>query len=249
MPVPTTFAAQLEARRRADAARPLVTFYDDATGERVELSATTYANWVAKTAGLARDELDAERGGLLLVDLPTHWLGAVWLGAAWTLGLCVTDDRALAAEADLVVCGPDGLERYADEAARVPVVALSLRPLGGRFTQALPTGVVDYGAVVLAQPDAFTPYDAPQGGDPAWCGDRPAGQADLLEEAAGLRLLGNGGRLLTDVDPCCRDGLRTLLEPMVRGGGTVWVAHPDAAGWAHRAEAERVTAELRATRA
>ena len=40
-------------------ARPLVTFYDDATGERVELSVATYANWVAKTAGLAQDELDA----------------------------------------------------------------------------------------------------------------------------------------------------------------------------------------------
>ena len=45
-------------------ARPLVTFYDDATGERVELSVATYANWVAKTAGLAQDELDVERGGL-----------------------------------------------------------------------------------------------------------------------------------------------------------------------------------------
>ena len=79
-----------------------MTFYDDATGERIELSVATYANWVAKTAGLAQDELDAERGGLVLVDLPTHWLGAVWLGAAWSLGLTVTDDPALADEADLV---------------------------------------------------------------------------------------------------------------------------------------------------
>ena len=145
-----------------DPARPLVTFYDDATGERVELSVTTYANWVAKTAGLAQDELDVERGGLVLVDLPTHWLGAVWLGAAWSLGLEVTDDPTLAGEADLVVCGPDGVATYAEHAARVPVVALSLRPLGGRFTEALPTGVTDYGAVVLAQPDAFTAYDPPR---------------------------------------------------------------------------------------
>ena len=159
----TTFPAALATLLRADAGRPLVTFYDDATGERIELSVATYANWVAKTAGLAQDELDAERGGLVLVDLPTHWLGAVWLGAAWSLGLAVTDDPALADDADLVVCGPDGVPTYAAHADRVPVVALSLRPLGGRFTEELPPGVTDYGAVVLAQPDAFTAYDPPEG--------------------------------------------------------------------------------------
>ncbi len=160
----TTFPAALATLLRADAGRPLVTFYDDATGERIELSVATYANWVAKTAGLAQDELDAERGGLVLVDLPTHWLGAVWLGAAWSLGLAVTDDPALADDADLVVCGPDGVPTYAAHADRVPVVALSLRPLGGRFTEELPPGVTDYGAVVLAQPDAFVAYDPPEAG-------------------------------------------------------------------------------------
>ena len=99
----------------------------------------------------------------MLVDLPTHWQGAVWLGAAWSLGLAVTDDPALADQADLVVCGPDGVATYASHAERVPVVALSLRPLGGRFTEALPAGVTDYGAVVLAQPDAFVAYDPPAG--------------------------------------------------------------------------------------
>ena len=63
-PLPTTFPSALAALLRSDPSRPLVTFYDDATGERIELSVTTYANWVAKTAGLAADELDAERGGL-----------------------------------------------------------------------------------------------------------------------------------------------------------------------------------------
>ena len=69
---------------RADAGRPLVTFYDDATGERVELSVATYANWVAKTASLLVEELDLTRGDRIRLDLPTHWLGPVFLGAAWT---------------------------------------------------------------------------------------------------------------------------------------------------------------------
>ena len=39
----------------ADPTRPLLTYYDDATGERTELSGTSLANWVAKTANLLVD--------------------------------------------------------------------------------------------------------------------------------------------------------------------------------------------------
>jgi len=246
-PRATTFPSALAALLRHEPARPMVTFYDDATGERVELSVATYANWVAKTAGLAQDELDAERGGLLLLDLPTHWLGAVWLGAAWSLGLVVTDDPALAGKADLVVCGPAGVATYEEHAERVPVVALSLRPLGGRFTEALPTGVTDYGAVVLAQPDAFTAWDPPHADDPAWRDDDGTlTQAVLLAQAAGSSLVPTGGRLLTDVNPCTRAGLDTLLAAVVHDASTVWVANPDESGWAARVEQERATEQHRA---
>lgn len=241
----STFPTLLSALCRTDAARPLVTFYDDATGERVELSVATYANWVSKTAGLLQDELDVTRGDTVLLDLPTHWLGAVWLGAAWTLGLVVGDDPGRAADADVVVCGPESVERYADQAADTAVVALSLRPLGGRFTSPLPTGVVDYGAVVLAQPDAFTAYDPPAPDDPAWSGGGPT-QAALVEAAVADELVAEGGRLLTDVNPCTRDGARTLLAPLVHRAGTVWVRHPDESAWSRRADEERATAQLRA---
>ena len=242
----STFPAVLSDQLRTDAARPLVTFYDDATGERVELSVTTYANWVAKTASLVQDELDVERGALVLLDLPTHWLGAVWLGAAWTGGQAVTTDRALADEADLVVCGPDGVADYAGSAADRPVVAISLRPLGGRFTEPLPSGVVDYGAVVLAQPDAFVSYDPPTADDPAWRdADGVTGQADLL---ASVTPLPRGGRLLTDVNPCTRDGVDTLLSPVLGGGGTVWLANPYESRWQARYDEERATAQRRVAR-
>jgi uncharacterized protein (TIGR03089 family) len=246
LPRATTFPAALSALLGREPARPLVTFYDDATGERIELSVATYANWVAKTAGLAQDELDAERGGLLLVDLPTHWLGAVWLGAAWSLGLAVTDDPSTVERADLVVCGPDGVAAYAAHAARSQVVALSLRPLGARFAEPLPTGVTDYGAVVLAQPDAFVPWDPPAATDAAWHGaDGSLTQGALLEEAAGSGVVEPGGRLLTDTNPCSRTGLASLLAPVALGASTVWVRHPDESSWAARAEQERATDQLR----
>jgi uncharacterized protein (TIGR03089 family) len=241
------FADVLSDQLRRDASRPFVTFYDDDTGERVELSLATYANWVAKTAGLLQDELDVERGGLALVDLPTHWLGAVWLGAAWTIGLAVTDDPGLASEADLVVCGPDGLKTYAEQAARVPVLAASLRPLGGRFVEALPTGVVDYGAVVLAQPDVFVALDPPQADDAGWRdATGTSSQAGLVAAVERSELLSEGSRLLTDVNPVSARGLETLLVPLLRGGGTVWVRHLADARWDALADQERADRRLRA---
>jgi hypothetical protein len=261
----STFSAVLADQLRRDASRPLVTFYDDATGERVELSVVTYANWVAKTAGLLEDELGLERGGTVLLDLPTHWLAPVWLGAAWALGLAVTpgepdpdgmggvdgmDDMdgmagvARSGAVDLVVCGPEGVERHA--AGDVPVVALSLLPMGARFSTPLPEGVLDYGVVVWGQPDSFLPLDPPTGDDLAWRdGARPLTQAELLAAAGAAPTSAPGTRLLTDADPCSRPGLEHLVGPLLGGGGTVWVAHPDPAQWEHHATSEQATVRLR----
>ncbi|QIK65575.1 TIGR03089 family protein [Nocardioides sp. HDW12B] len=242
MPPPPDFPRVLAEQLRADGSRPLVTFYDDATGERVELSVVTYANWVAKTASLVSDELMVERGGLALVDLPTHWLAPVWLGALWSVGLTVTADPSRAAEVDLVVCGPEGLARYAEPAGAatapasdVPVVALSLLPMAGRFTEPLPPGVTDFSQVVWGQPDLFVPVDLPLPGDRAWAGsDGTLTQQEVLAEAAGT-----SGRLLTEVAPTSRAGLSAFLGPLQSGDGTVWVRHAAPDRRAERAAAER----------
>ena len=236
--MPTTFPALMSEQLRADPARPLVTFYDDATGERVELSVATYANWVAKTASLLVDELDLERGQRLLVALPTHWLGPVFLGAAWTAGLTVVFDG----EADGVVCGPQRLDRYADLAERVPVVATALLPLGVRFSDSLPPGVHDFGLAVWGQPDSFAPWDPPAAEDEAVEG---VTQEGLLTPAAGevRDLLTDGGRLLTAANPASPTGLATFVVPLVRSGSTVWVRHPDPTTWERRFATERATAQ------
>ncbi|MFM7212897.1 MAG: TIGR03089 family protein, partial [Actinomycetota bacterium] len=62
----------LQARARRVPAAPLVTYYDLATGERIELSAASVENSVAKTAGLLRDELDVQPGDTVAVRLPLH---------------------------------------------------------------------------------------------------------------------------------------------------------------------------------
>ena len=234
-----TFTSFLTDRVRRTPGEPLITFYDHATGERVELSTITYANWVAKASGLLSEEHDLERGMRLRIDLPPHWLSYVFLGAAWTLGLVVVDDD----DPDAVVCGPETLERWSALADDVPVLACSLRPMGVRFAEPLPAGVHDVGIEIWAQPDAFTAWDAPTSEDLAhrWAG-AGVSQGDMLEAAAAGSLLTDGGRLMTAANPTSPSGVVAFTEPLVRGGSVVLVAGPDPERLSVTAEQERVTA-------
>lgn len=219
MSPPTTFAEVLSEQLRADAGRPLVTFYDDETGERVELSVTTYANWVAKAASLLVDELDLERGSRLQVDLPTHWLGPVFLGAAWTAGLVIVNSAP-----EAVVCGPETLGTWAPRSEDLPVLACALLPMGVRFSDPVPPGVHDVGVEIWGQPDAFIPWDPP-GGDDLACdlGSITTTQEKLWSTAAAGTLVADGGRLLSEANPASPPGIATFCEPLLRGGSLVLV--------------------------
>jgi uncharacterized protein (TIGR03089 family) len=238
-----TFSEVLTRQLRGDAGRPFVTFYDDATGERVELSVTTYANWVAKTASLLAEEHDLERGQSLCVDLPAHWLGPVFLGAAWTVGLVVTGPAD--GPADAVVCGPDGFDRWSVLADDVPVLACSLLPLGVRFADPLPPGVHDVGIEVWSQPDAFTPWDPPTADDRATGASYGAtSQGETWRTAAAGSLLTDGGRLLSEANPASPPGLATFTEPLVRSGSLVLVSHAGPGRLDATYAAERATARF-----
>ncbi|MFE6853255.1 TIGR03089 family protein, partial [Streptomyces sp. NPDC057674] len=158
-----TPADLLRSALAADPARPLVTFYDDATGERVELSVATFANWVAKTANLLQGELSAEPGDRLALLLPAHWQTAVWLLACSSVGV-TAEVGGDPAGADLVVAGPDTLE--AGLACSGERIALSLAPLGRRFPTA-PAGYADYAVEVPSQGDRFAPFAPVDPGAPA----------------------------------------------------------------------------------
>jgi uncharacterized protein (TIGR03089 family) len=144
----TTLPDLLGRRLAADPGQPLVTFYDDAGGERTELSVKTFANWVSKTANLYADELMLDPGDAVRIDLPPHWLGPVFLAAAWACGLEVSDD------ADVAVVGPQGLDRRART-----TVACALTPFATRFAEPLPDGVLDHGVLWPGQSDVFSPVE------------------------------------------------------------------------------------------
>ncbi|MGY1454134.1 TIGR03089 family protein [Streptomyces sp. SS8] len=256
-----TPADLLRSALAADAARPLVTFYDDATGERVELSVATLANWVAKTANLLQGELSAEPGDRLALLLPAHWQTAVWLLACSSTGVVaeLPADAAgasgtagadpvssLAASADLVVSGPDTLE--AARACTGERIALSLRPLGGRFPRP-PEGFTDYAVEVPGQGDHFAPFSPVDPDAPALAvGGRELTGAQIVERAradAAARGLGPGARLLSGLPYSTWEGLSAgLFAPLAAGGSVVLCRHPDrldAAGLEERGRSERIT--------
>lgn len=95
-----TPADLLDQQLRRDGTRPLLTWYDDSAGERIELSVATAANWAAKTANLLVDEHGLGPGDSVPLSPPSHWLTAVVVLGAWTAGVAVdlrggVTDRAL----------------------------------------------------------------------------------------------------------------------------------------------------------
>jgi uncharacterized protein (TIGR03089 family) len=207
---------------RRDGARPFLTYYDDATGERIELSALTTANWVAKTANLLVDEYDAEPGDTVAIGLPAHWLGVVWALSTWSTGAALTSGTGA-----LAITGPDFAIRGERE-----TVASALLPLGGRFREPLPEGVHDYGAEVYNHPDVFTPYNPPTPTSPAY---DELTHDDLIgtAEPVGDRVLVT--RTLTD-----RDGLGLLVGVISGGGSIVLCRNLDATKLERRVTDEKV---------
>ena len=76
----------MTALRSGHSTSPRLTWYGP-DAERVELSGRVLDNWVAKTSNLLQDELDAEPGMRLRLDLPAHWKSVIWALAAWQLGM------------------------------------------------------------------------------------------------------------------------------------------------------------------
>ncbi len=186
---PSGPAALLAAARDRDPARPLLTHYDDATGERVELSATTLDNWVAKTANLLQDEFDIGPGSTVAVALPVHWQTAAVLLGIWSCGATVVDtaaeDDGRLTGVDVVLAAQDRLPALED-AGIEELLGLSLHPLG--MGMADYTGTArDFAVEVRTHGDVFFPYDSPDpagprprrrraGADPGWA-DRRRGRA------------------------------------------------------------------------
>jgi uncharacterized protein (TIGR03089 family) len=237
----TLTAALLDPLRTGpSAAQPLITYYDDASGERIELSAITTANWAAKAANLLRDECDAGPGTRLALLLPAHWQTAALLLAAWWCGVEVVSDPA---DADWVATDADRLDLALVAEPSGGVLALSLDAFG-KGLPGLPAGVIDFATEVRLHGDEFSPWSPVPDDAPALDGTPVAVLLDHARGRAGELGLSASDRVLSTLDwsgPGLLDG---LLAVLAAGASLVQVRNPDAAALERRAATERTTARL-----
>jgi uncharacterized protein (TIGR03089 family) len=221
---------------RADPVGPRITYYDDATGERIELSGVTLANWAAKTGNLLRDEMGAGPASRVAVLLPAHWQTAAVLFGVWWIGAEAVLESG---PADMALCTAERLDE-ADSTVEPggDVAVLSLDPFG-RPAPDLPIGVTDYATSVRVHGDQIVPERHP---GPAFAG-RSVGEilADC-ETSAAARALTSNDRVLSTASWAQPDELvDCLLSILAVGASLVQVANPDPSTLQRRIETEKVT--------
>jgi uncharacterized protein (TIGR03089 family) len=246
-------AALLATTRDRDPVRPLVTHYDDATGERVELSATTLDNWVAKTANLLQDEFDVGPGSTVAVALPVHWQTAAVLLGIWSCGATVLDtaaeDEGRLTDVDVVLAAQARLPALEEEEeGGAELLGLSLHPLGAGMA-GYAGAARDFALEVRTAGDRFVPYGVMDPTAPGLVvGGLELSLGGLVEaagELAGRLGIGPDDRILVDEHTATEAGpVAWLLAPLAAGASIVLCRHPFAERLPARAAAERVTATL-----
>ncbi|MEU8288173.1 TIGR03089 family protein [Micromonospora sp. NPDC048905] len=213
-----------------DPTRPLLTWYDDASGDRTELSGATLANWVAKTANLLVDEVGLAPGTPGGVLLPPHWQTAAVLLGCWSAKLSVVDTPG---DVDVLFAAADRLDEAQSWSADERY-ALGLAPLAAPLRQ-VPPGFADYVVEVRRHGDHFRPQPGPGPTDEHLLA-RAEARATELGIEAGARVLVDAARYPDPVD--------WLLAPLTRAATVVLCANQDPTRLAGRQTTEKVTQTL-----
>ena len=228
---PSASITDLLARLRPDSSPCLVWYGPE--GERVELSGRVMDNWVAKTANLLAEELDAGEGTTVGLRMEPHWRSLVWVLAAWQAGATVRMDAAGPAPDVLVSADPEQLTGDSTHQVLVAPGALQLRWPGE-----LPDGVLDYAAEVRSYADVYLGLDTLAADGLALeydDGDLTFGQ--LLGQPAPARIL------LVPAQTAWPEVLREALATW-QGGGTVVLVHADVEVTQRLLDSERVSVRL-----
>lgn len=221
----------------SDFARPMLTYYNESTGERTELSGATLGNWAAKIGNYLRDELGLTPGDRVRVDLPEHWQTAAVLLGAWWAGVAVdvSDDGG---DQRAAFVSRDRIDVHDED--EVIVVPLDPFAMGVRD---LPVGISDFGEAIRAHGDHFSPSGA--GTDAV--DTVPLGRVFAVAAAVTASGVAPGDRVLS-VRPwrTAEDIVANFAAPLLAGASLVYVdGAPDDARLAKIGETEKVSATWR----
>jgi uncharacterized protein (TIGR03089 family) len=224
---------QFDRLLAADPARPFVTYYDEASGERSELSAKSLANWVAKTHHLLTGELGLGVGDTALIALPAHWISVPILLGCLTAGLELMPDGP----AEVAFVAPQ-TRPAADGVSDVYAIAPDSAAVG--FRGAPPAPAADYVTAVRPQEDKWPSVHLAAGPDDPCLPGLTRGE--VAERAADCGLAPGARVLSTRAWRSPDDWIADVLAPAAVGGSLVIVANcTDEAVLQRRADQERVT--------
>ena len=229
---PTTPERQFADLLRSDTSHPFVTYYDEASGERSELSVKSLANWVVKTHHLLGSELGLGVGDTAIVALPAHWISVPVLLGCLTAGLAIADEGP----ADVAFVTPDSLDAAGDVS---DVFAIAPQSAAVGFGGAPPAPALDYITSVRPQEDKWPSVQLGAGPDDPCVPGRTRAEVAALATSG----LAPGARLLSTRSwASAEDWIDTVLAPIAVGGSVVFVANcADDAVIARRMEQERAT--------
>lgn len=208
---PNTPTQLLNALRTNNPTSPRLTWYGP-DSERVEFSGRVLENWVAKTANYLVDELDAETGTVIAVDLPLHWRSLAWLLATWAVGATAATMSGTAGShgvvmgADIVAtASPAQVHSLLPGTKGDPlVVAVALPALQMRWMGELPPRTLDYSGDVRSHADVFFADAEPESSDIAW-------QHTALDNGNGTGA--DAGTVKTDYAQLLAGGAQLLSVP------------------------------------
>jgi uncharacterized protein (TIGR03089 family) len=239
-----------------DAARPLLTYYDDATGERTELTAAALGGWAARTASLLRDGSGLAAGDRAAVLLPPHWQTAAVLLGAWSAGIAVSfrpwataglpsSEDGAHEPLDAVFVSRRRLDSWLEVVpeARHRFV-LGLAPNGAPLDE-VPAGYRDYLTELDHYPAAPPAYESILPNDAASPDGTTYRQwATVAFEIADRHGLREGDRLLINLAEHHEQPVEWLLAPLMAGASIVLCANLDPGALDARVAAEGVTRVL-----
>jgi uncharacterized protein (TIGR03089 family) len=227
----------------------LITFFDDATGERTGLTAAQLGGWVSATAQLLTAECGLRRGSRAGVLLPPHWQTAAVLLGAWAAGIEVSF-RGWGAAGLSPETGP-ALDVTFVERRRVGSWLEDVPPAPHQFvlglaagdgpTSDVPPGYRDFAPSARTHLGAPPPPEGVAPGEAATVDGTTFGEyGAVAARLAKARGIGPGDRILIDTADC-EEPLIWLMAPLTAGASIVLCTNLDRSRLDDRMAAEGIT--------